>query len=178
MKLDSCLTSYTKINSKWIKPKCDCWNYKTVRSKHGAKSLWPCIMQLKKKTYITLKYKQQNKIGKLGIIKTKNLCASKDIIKGLPWWLSGKESTGQCRRHGFDLWSRKNPHAAGQLGLCAATTEPTCHNYWNPNALEAALWQEKPLQWVAHAPQLERSPHLPQLEKSLHSNKDPARPNK
>ena len=82
-------------------------------------------MQLKKKqTCITLKYKQQNKIGKLGIIKMKNLCALKDIIKGSPWWLSGKESAGQCRRHGFDLWSRKNPHAAGQLGLCTSTTEP------------------------------------------------------
>ena len=22
--------------------------------------------------------------------------------EGLPWWLSGKESTCQCRRHGFD----------------------------------------------------------------------------
>ena len=23
---------------------------------------------------------------------------------GLAWWLSGKESTCQCRRHGFDPW--------------------------------------------------------------------------
>ena len=28
---------------------------------------------------------------------------------GLPWWLSGKESTCQCRRHGFDPWVRKIP---------------------------------------------------------------------
>ena len=26
---------------------------------------------------------------------------------GLPWWLSGKESTCHCRRHGFDPWVRK-----------------------------------------------------------------------
>ena len=26
---------------------------------------------------------------------------------GLPWWLSGKESACQCRRWGFNLWSRK-----------------------------------------------------------------------
>ena len=26
---------------------------------------------------------------------------------GLPWWLSGKESTCQCRRNGFDPWIRK-----------------------------------------------------------------------
>ena len=28
---------------------------------------------------------------------------------GLPWWLSGKESTCQCRRHGLDPWVRKTP---------------------------------------------------------------------
>ena len=31
--------------------------------------------------------------------------------QGLPWWLSGKESTCQCRRYVFDPWSRKIPHA-------------------------------------------------------------------
>ena len=28
------------------------------------------------------------------------------MIKGLPWWLSGKESTGRCR---FDPWVREIP---------------------------------------------------------------------
>ena len=28
-------------------------------------------------------------------------------IPGLLWWLSGKESPCQCRRHGFDPWVRK-----------------------------------------------------------------------
>ena len=28
---------------------------------------------------------------------------------GLPWWLSGKESTYQCRRLEFNLWSGKIP---------------------------------------------------------------------
>ena len=27
--------------------------------------------------------------------------------KGLPRYLSGKESASQCRRHGFDSWFRK-----------------------------------------------------------------------
>ena len=27
----------------------------------------------------------------------------------LPWWLSGKESACQCRRHEFDSWARKIP---------------------------------------------------------------------
>ena len=30
-------------------------------------------------------------------------------LMGLPWWLSGKESTCQCRRCGFDPWVGKIP---------------------------------------------------------------------
>ena len=29
--------------------------------------------------------------------------------RGLPWWLSVRESTCQCRRHGFDPWVGKIP---------------------------------------------------------------------
>ena len=29
--------------------------------------------------------------------------------QGFPWWLSGKEFTCQCRRHGFDSWVWKIP---------------------------------------------------------------------
>ena len=42
---------------------------------------------------------------------------------GLPWWSSGKESACQCRGCGFNPWSRKIPHAEGQLSPCTATTE-------------------------------------------------------
>ena len=28
---------------------------------------------------------------------------------GLPWWLSGKESAYQCKRHRFNPWVRKIP---------------------------------------------------------------------
>ena len=31
------------------------------------------------------------------------------MFSGLPWWLSGKESTCQCRRPGFDSWVWKIP---------------------------------------------------------------------
>ena len=31
------------------------------------------------------------------------------VWSGLPWWLSGKESTCQCRRHRFDSWVRNIP---------------------------------------------------------------------
>ena len=30
-------------------------------------------------------------------------------LLGLPWWLSGRESTCQCRRHRFDPWVGKIP---------------------------------------------------------------------
>ena len=43
---------------------------------------------------------------------------------GLPWWLSGKESACQCRRHGFDPWSGKIPSAMKQLSPGTTTTEP------------------------------------------------------
>ena len=37
-----------------------------------------------------------------GLIKKKKEWAQINKISGLPWWLSGKESTCQCRRHRFD----------------------------------------------------------------------------
>ena len=37
------------------------------------------------------------------------LCTICICSLGLPWWLSGKESTCQFRRHGFNPWVRKNP---------------------------------------------------------------------
>ena len=58
---------------------------------------------------------------KLNHLKTHSL--------GLPRWLSGKESTCQCRRHRLDLWSRKIPHAVEQLSPCATTIEPVL---WSP----------------------------------------------
>ena len=40
---------------------------------------------------------------------------SQSVLKrhkeGPPWWLSGKESACQCRRCGFNPWSRKTAHA-------------------------------------------------------------------
>ena len=45
-------------------------------------------------------------------------------IPFVPRWLSGRESTCQCRIQGFDLCSGKIPHAAEQLSPCATTTKP------------------------------------------------------
>ena len=41
----------------------------------------------------------------------------------LPWWLDGKESACQCKRHRSDTWVRKIPHSAKQLHLCATITD-------------------------------------------------------
>ena len=51
-------------------------------------------------------------------------CLIKNKIPGLPWWLTGQESTCQCRRHRFSPWSGKIPQATEQLSQCATTTEP------------------------------------------------------
>ena len=61
-------------------------------------------------------------------------------IRGLLWWLSGKESTYQCRRLMFDPWFRKIPHATEQLSPCT-TTDWAC-------APESGNWS-----YWAHVPQ-------------------------
>ena len=50
---------------------------------------------------------------------------------GLSRWSSGKESACHCRRHRFNPWSRKIPHASEQLSPSATTTEPVL---WSPQA--------------------------------------------
>ena len=91
-------------------------------------------------------------------------------ISGLPWWLSGKESTCQCRRHGFDPWSGKIPHAVEQLSQRITTIEPVlqspgatitepmcCHN-WSPCAREPALHNNKNHLKEVHTLQLKSTP--------------------
>ena len=87
----------------------------------------------------------------------------------LPWWLSGKELTCQCRKHRLHLWS-------GKISL------PWNHQVHEPQLLKPessrafAPQQEGPPQWEAYVLHLESSPGLQQLEKSLSSNEDPAQP--
>jgi len=52
----------------------------------------------------------------------------KNTRSGLPWWLTGEESTCRCRRHELAPWSRKIPHAAEQLSLCTTITEPVLYS--------------------------------------------------
>ena len=48
----------------------------------------------------------------------------KNIEFQLFWWSSGWESAFQCKGHCFGPWSRKIPHATGQLSPRTTTTEP------------------------------------------------------
>ena len=59
---------------------------------------------------------------------------------GFPWWLSGEESTCQCRRHGFDPWSGKIPIYIRATKLMhhrywACALEPGSSNDWAPSPL-------------------------------------------
>ena len=103
----------------------------------------------------------------------------KKAAQVLPWWLSDKAFTCQCRRYGFDPWSRKIPYALKQLSPCTTATElqrprsttAEAHAPWS-----SCSQQEKPLQREVWLPQLESSLHSPQPEKSLCSNRDSAQP--
>jgi len=70
-----------------------------------------------------------------------------------------KESTCQCRRHGFNSWSRKIPPASEQQSPCPTTTKPVLQS-WRAATTEAYV------PWSLCS----------QLEKSLGSNEDPAQP--
>ena len=57
---------------------------------------------------------------------TNNENYEREINKVTPefsWWLSGKVSPYQCKRHGLDAWSWKIPHAVEQLRPCNTTIE-------------------------------------------------------
>ena len=75
-------------------------------------------------------YKQRRKEGHELVCIVRRLvfdfCVENELkeMVGLPWWLSGKESACQCRRHGFNPWSGKTPHATEQLSLHTTATKP------------------------------------------------------
>ena len=88
---------------------------------------------------------------------------------GLPRRHSGKESTCQCRRHRFDPWSRKIPHAMEHLSpvpqaLRLALELRDCNHWTHTLQLKPvcprAHQQEKPPQWEALAMQQRRAPAL------------------
>ena len=89
-------------------------------------------------------------------------------ISGVSLVAQWMRSHWQCRRHGFVPWSRKIPHAMGQLSPMhhnswASALEPRICNYW-ASMLQllkpicprvSALQREETPKWKACAPQLE-----------------------
>ena len=97
-----------------------------------------------------------NKLGELKKKKKekKGMSATAKAL-GFSWWLSGKESACQCRRHRFNPCSGKIPCASEQLSPCTTTTKlvpyslgvatikPTYHSDWSLQALEPVVDSEK-----------------------------------
>ena len=99
-----------------------------------------------------------------------------------PWWCSAWESTCQWRGTQVRALVWEDPS-------CHEAARPGCHNSWacmpwSPRAVTMEAWapractlqQEKPPQWEARAPLLERSPCSPQLGDSLRTATKTAQP--
>ena len=95
-------------------------------------------------------------------------CDQSNKYLGLSWWLSGKESTCQCKRQGFNPPSTKIPKCCGATksvhhNYWACTLEPDSCNYW-----AYMLRLQKPARPRTHAPNQEKSfVYLPAIWASL-----------
>ena len=74
----------------------------------------------------------------------------KSPVTDFPRGPAVKNPPTKGRTCGFDPWSRKIPRAERQLSLWATTMEPM-------HSRAHTLQQEKPPQWEAHTPKLERA---------------------
>ena len=68
-------------------------------------------------------------------------------VTGLPWWLSGKESTCQCRRHGFNPWVREilwrmkwQPTPASLPGKSDGQRSLVGYSPWDHKGLDTTWW--------------------------------------
>ena len=104
----------------------------------------------------------------------------KRIIYGLSWWLSSKESTYQCRWHGFSPWSRKIPTSCGAIKTCVPQLESQFSRAWMLQLLSPCATATKLCALKAPAPQQEKPPQrdarTSQLEKNPCSHEDPTQP--
>ena len=119
----------------------------------------------------------------LGVHQNHSESLLKYKISGLPWWLSGKQSTCQCRRHGSDPRLGSTPRAMELLCWCTTTVEPgepwllspwaAMNEARVPRACDCnqrSHWDKKPehCNYSSH-------PHC-NKRKSLCSNEDQAQP--
>ena len=75
--------------------------------------------------------------------------------RDLIWDLPGKESACQCRRHEFDPWSGKIPHAKGQLSLHTIATEPVLYSLGA--ATTESMHSNESLSWATREAPARRS---------------------
>ena len=107
---------------------------------------------------------------------------------GLPWW-SRLRICLAIQGHWFYPWSRKTPHAVGQLSPCtttnepmfwilrATTTKPTCQIYWNPSPQEPVFCSKRGHRNEKPSHHNQRViPECHKERKPMHSNKDPVQP--
>ena len=114
-------------------------------------------------------------VRRVGLKRSENLC------EGLPWWLSGKESPCQHKRHRFDPRSGKIPRAAEQpqlWNLCCRAQEcqspcftreatrgkATPHHHQSSHQLSQPEGRPRTTSRVATSCHNQREGHAPPLE--------------
>ena len=96
------------------------------------------------------------------------------LIFGLPWWLRVKESARQCRRHEFDHWPGKIPHANEKPSLCTTTTAEPRATTPEAECLGPVLCHKRSLRSEQSEHCDSSSPHSPQLEGAREQQQGPS----
>ena len=95
------------------------------------------------------KKKRKERKPKNNIVKKlSQLMNSKNRMR-LPWWLSGKESTCQCKRYGFNPWVRKTP-LEKEMATCSSSSflPGKSHGKDEPGGLPSIGLQRVGHDWV------------------------------
>ena len=142
------------------------------------KIIIPCIIKYVIEPQVKLMIRWPDMIGQIySSIRSRT---------GLPWGFSGKESAYQCRRHRFDPWSVKIPHAIEQLRPWATTAElvlePRIHHQ-SPSGAAAKACTPWSLSTAREATSVRSSCTATGVaaahhgwRRAPHSNKTPAQP--
>ena len=75
-------------------------------------------------------------VGQIHLSEPRFSTWDKKLWDGLPWLSRGWESTCQCRRHGFNPWSRRITPTTGRLGSYATTAELSHYRALMPQLLK------------------------------------------